>query len=76
MHIYDEIWDSTSLSIRIASGHDGSLIVDPSRSEYDEIIPLGTCLVIDSVFGVCYYKYHVFLDFLPYYVLLLYQNMI
>ena len=30
----------------VAPGHDGSLIARPSRSGYDEIIPLGACLVI------------------------------
>ena len=30
----------------VAPGHDGSLIARPLRSGYDEIIPLGTCLVI------------------------------
>ena len=36
----------------VAPGHNGSLIACPSRSGYDEIIPLGTCLVI--VFGIQY----------------------
>ena len=36
----------------VASGHNSSLIACPSRSGYDEIILLGTCLVI--VFGIQY----------------------
>ena len=36
----------------VAPEHDCSLIAHPSRSGYDEIIPLGTCLVI--VFGIQY----------------------
>ena len=36
----------------VAPGHNGSLIARPSRSGYDEIIPLGTCLVI--VFSIQY----------------------
>ena len=36
----------------VAPGHDGSLISHPSRSGYDEIIPLGTSLMI--VFGIQY----------------------
>ena len=36
----------------VAPGHDGFVIARPSRSRYDEIIPLGSCLVI--VFGIQY----------------------